>query len=230
MSLILQLRRSYSASAEFKDLFKSSMSRVSSQAMILTAGFNHKREPNPVLHGMTVSSVCSLSLNPRPLLQFNLHLPSYTSRSLHENHGVLAIHLFPPTKKSVKLGRVFAGGIKDSDHDKQMMKIQRSVQELKDGEIFHEMTTPFKNISRDDWELHRFNDEIDIPILKEAERIFICKKKQVFSIDMHEIWAIEVLDILCPNPQFKIDDNGNKSGGILYFDRAFHSIGNQLEE
>ncbi|CUM56675.1 unnamed protein product [Debaryomyces fabryi] len=222
--------RLYSSGSQFRELFKSSMSRISSQAMILTAGFDATTRNKTSLHGMTLSSVCSLSTSPIPLLQFNLHLPSYTSQSLHENNGILAIHLLPPTPKAVRLGRIFASGVKRETKKLNYTYLDTSEQELEDGDVFHEMTTPFNNISNDDWKEYKFTDKLSIPIIKEAERVFICKKRQVFEVDSHEIWAVEVLEITSPNNNYNIAHNEDKTGGLLYYDRSFHKIGDALRE
>lgn len=198
--------------------------------MILTAGFDATTRNKTSLHGMTLSSVCSLSINPTPLLQFNLHIPSYTSQSLHENSGILAIHLLPPTPKAVRLGRIFASGVKRETQKLNYTYLDKSEQELKDGDVFHEMTTPFSNISNDDWKEYKFTDKLSIPILNEAERVFICQKRRVFEIDSHEIWAIEVLNIISPNNQYNITNNDDKKGGLLYYDRSFHKVGEALSE
>lgn len=197
----------------FKDLYKNSMARVCSQAMILTAGCQNKDE---VLHGMTVSSVCSLSAYPAPLLQFNLHLPSYTSQSLHRNNGLLCLHLMPPTQRLVYLSRTFASGIK---RDPEHFDVKPD-----DGQ-FHEMTTPFSQITLDGYKLHELKHGL-VPVLNELETAFICSKKVVFNVDNHEIWVVDVLDILAPNEKY----TNAKSGGLLYFDRGFHQVGPSLRE
>lgn len=198
---------------DFKELFKTSMSRVSSPAMVLTAGCKGQ---NDILHGMTLSSVCSLSVYPSPLLQFNLHLPSYTSTSLHQN-GLLCLHLMPPTAKSVFLSRTFASGIK---RDPEHFDVKPD-----DGELFHEMTTPFSHIQQLDYSLHKVGTGY-VPVLEELEAAFICKKKTVVGVDNHEIWVVEVLDILAPNRNY----HHKKSGGLLYFDKGFHKVGDNLHE
>lgn len=231
MQSIIRSLRPYSTSVQLRDLFKSSMSRVSSQAMILTAGFNNKNKPTETtLHGMTLSSVCSLSIFPIPLLQFNLHLPSYTSQSLHENQGILAIHLLPPTSEAVKLGRIFANGVKRETKKSGVTYLDATEEELLDGDVFHEMTTPFNNVPSEDWSIYNFNNQISIPIINEAERVFICQKRRIFEVDSHEIWVIEVLNILSPNEQFNVERNDDKTGGLLYYNRSFHKIGDALHE
>lgn len=190
--------------------FKDAMSRLSAQAMILTAGCKSDRE---ILHGMTLSLVCSLSVAPMPLLQFNLHLPSYTSASLHLSK-LMCLHLMPPTPKLVFLGRTFASG----------RKIDRSHFQVspEDGEIYHEMTTPFAQVDANDYFLH----DRQVPVLREAEVAFVCRPEKTFEVDNHELWVVEVLDILQPNQTYA----SSKSGGLLYYDRGFHGIGRPLNE
>lgn len=194
------------------EAFKAAMARMSAQAMILTAGV---KSPSLVLHGMTLSSVCSLSVHPNPLLQFNLHLPSYTSSSLHENNGLLCLHLMPPTPKLVFLSRTFAAGIK---HDRKHFDVDQA-----DDDVFHEMTTPFAHVPSDSYFLHKVNDGF-VPVLTELEKAFVCQKFSVFPIENHEIWVVKVLDILLPNKSSKA------SGGLLYYDRGFHRVGRALSE
>ncbi|ODV79685.1 putative NADH-dependent oxidoreductase [Suhomyces tanzawaensis NRRL Y-17324] len=210
---MIPIIRRYSTKAiTVNESFKSTMSRISAQAMILTSGTGAKEVL--ALHGMTMSSVCSLSVYPTPLLQFNLHLPSYTSQALHENK-YLAIHLLPPTSQSVHLGKIFASGVKTSGKPTTN----------EDGEFFHEMTTPFTKLHQgNDWIFHTVKENINIPILKNSERVLICETMKNFLVDDHEIWVVKVLDIK------ENEDYSNKTGGLLYFDRAFHKIGEKLIE
>lgn len=204
--------RSYSV---LQNEFKDSMSRIGCQAMILTAG--QKSNARGSLHGMTLSSTCSLSVYPKPLLQFNLHLPSYTSQNLHELK-LLALHVLPPSANAVKLGRIFANGVKRPPQSNQLP-------DNEDGDLFHEKTTPFTNLETKEWNFHTI-ENVNIPILQEAERVFICKKNEVFEVDKHEIWVVEVLDILKPRAELA----EGLSGGLLYHNRNFHKVGPILTE
>ena len=198
--------------------FKTIMSRISTQAMILTSASTLTGSID--MHGMTLSSVCSLSVFPTPLLQFNLHLPSFTSQALHENK-YLAIHLLPPTHKSVHLSRIFASGIKKNK------RLDTSPQELKDGEVFHEMTTPFSTLDKNtDWKLHSVSKDVNVPILCDSERILICETFKHMAVDDHEIWAVKVLEVL-ENPKY---GDETLTGGLIYFNRGFHKIGKILSE
>ena len=243
--------RFYSYKPSHANFFKQAMASIGSQAMILTSAtsigsknteiknsLSHFQsssgndvtleKPNPgmdidpkSLHGMTLSSVSSLCVVPHCLLQFNLHLPSYTSHSLH-NCGYLAIHVLPPSANSVKLGRIFAKGIK-YDNTKGEEKLAPTSQELQDGQIFHEMTSPFTEIPCTEWSFKSINEHVKVPILNESETIFICKTQQSFDVDNHEIWVVHVLEIIR-------NTNYTKSGGLLYFNRGFHRIGSILHE
>lgn len=166
---------------------------------------------------MTLSSVCSLSVFPTPLLQFNLHLPSYTSSSLHENDGLLCLHVMPPTPKAVFLGRIFASGIKK---DPEHFEVKPD-----DGDVFHEMTTPFAHVENGDYGFHTVGD-VEIPVLAELEVAFVCQKSRVFEVDNHEIWVVKVLDVLFPTG----GADHAKTGGLLYFDRGFHAVGAPVSE
>ena len=196
------------SSSSIQNAFKSAMGSMGTQAMILTAGRKSSRK-KASFHGMTVSSVCSLSVYPKPLLQFNLHLPSYTSASLHDLL-YLAIHMFPSTQKAVELGRTFANAVKSPQ--REMKKAQE------DGDLFHEMTTPFRKLKDNDWTVH-YTDGVEIPVLTEAAHVFICRKNMVFEIDDHEIWVAEVVDI---------HSKGDTKGGLLYYKQNFHSLGEKL--
>jgi flavin reductase (DIM6/NTAB) family NADH-FMN oxidoreductase RutF len=134
----------------------------------------------------------------------------------------LAIHVLPPTANSVKLGRIFAKGIK-YDNTKGEEKLAPTSQELQDGQIFHEMTSPFTEIPHSEWSFKSINDQIKVPILNESETIFICKTQKSFEVDNHEIWVVQVLEIIR-------NTNYSKSGGLLYFNRGFHQIGSILHE
>lgn len=189
--------------------------------MVLTAGRIRPDLPQRAaepLHGMTLSSVCSLSVYPTPLLQFNLHLPSYTSSALHANDGHLCLHVMPPTEKAVFLGRTFASGIK---RDPEHFDVKPD-----DGEIFHEMTTPFLSVDPADYWLHQVDQKVEVPVLAELEVAFLCKMNSVFTVDNHEIWVVKVMDVLFPNGKY----TDEKTGGLLYFDRGFHAVGLPVRE
>lgn len=123
---------------------------------------------------------------------------------------------------------------------------QKQVEEDKvDGEVFHEMTVPFQeldfgidyrfqsvNISEiSDTLINEDNDPagleefIDIPVLNEAELIMICKCRQNLEVDQHEVWIVEVLQIVT-NAKYK----HSKTGGLLYFNQGFHRVGEAITE
>ncbi|KAI3403744.2 hypothetical protein KGF56_003469 [Candida oxycetoniae] len=231
---------SYHSHNVVAEQFRLTMSRMASPAMILTSAIPMSNTPDaettttaattslPLsprsqLHGMTLGSVCSLSVYPRPLLQFNLHLPSYTSVNLHE-YGYLALHLMPPTHQGAYLSRVFARGVKVDTRGKKW-RPDEDAQVEEDGEVFHEMTLPFRDLTLDkDYKfLEMLEAKVEVPVLNEAEVVMLCKCQRNFQVDQHEIWIVEVLQIV---------NNGNrgKSGGLLYFNRGFHMIGEGISE
>lgn len=189
--------------------------------MILTASFTG----NPSIkkmHGTTLSSVSSLTVYPEPIVQFNIQVPSATSKSIHENK-YLALHILSPSHESVKLARNFSLGSK---------YINKAIN-LKENNDINLHTTPFERIYKDQWALFEsirpqafhIEPNLHLPILtKDSERILICEKYKVFQIYNHEIWTCKVKDILV-----NIKDDF-KSGGLLYFDRKFHQVGNALVE
>ncbi|ODV98323.1 hypothetical protein PACTADRAFT_185196 [Pachysolen tannophilus NRRL Y-2460] len=190
------------------DVFKETMSTFGSQAMIVTAPFEGEGSALD-LHGMTMSSVCSLCVYPKPLVQFNLQVPSITSEYLHRLN-YFAIHVLPPLERSAWLARVFAGGTRPKRD--QM------------GNIIH--TKPFADLdSIRDYKFYNCKvKNISLPLLNIAERILICKKKEVFKVENHEIWIGKVEDILIN------DEAQKKTGGLLYFNKSFHTIGDILKE
>lgn len=205
--------------------FKDAMSTVGSQAMILTASFRGDVDINK-MHGTTLGSVSSLTVYPEPIIQFNIQVPSATSKSMHEN-SYMALHMLSPSVETVKLARNFSMG------SKYINKFQDS----KDQNILSKCTTPFGRIERDQWDLFEnvihnerpdafhIKEELHLPILtKNSERILICEKYKVFQVYNHEIWTCRVKDIL-----INVDEN-TKTGGLLYFNRNFHNIGDPLHD
>ncbi|SCW01121.1 LAFE_0D05534g1_1 [Lachancea fermentati] len=189
-----------------QQMFKESMARMGNQAMILTSASKNLL-PHSLFRGLTLSSVSSLSLKPKPLLQFNLQLPSFTSESLHQ-HQHFALHLLKPNAESITLARTFSRGA---------MKHQQS------GRVIP--TQPFKDLTEDE-HYHTYTlagIDLVIPILTNTERVFICQKKEVFRVGDHEIWVGQVDDIITN------DTDGTVSGGILYCNRRFHKLGKQIE-
>lgn len=197
-------------------LFRDTMSSIANQTMILTAP-HHNEESHiditKLYKGVTLSSVTSLSINPKPLLQFNLQKPSTTSEFLH-SHKYFAIHILAPTIESASLAKLFS---------------RKRVFDVEKGEYVP--FAPFKELEKDvDYEvLHKdgvVDLEIDgftLPILKNnVEKVIICKKYNHFDIQDHEIWIGEIKEIKNYNP-------GAKTGGLLNFNRNFHIVGNEIE-
>lgn len=205
--------------------FKDAMSTVGSQAMILTASFRGEININK-MHGTTLGSVSSLTVYPEPIIQFNIQIPSATSKSMHEN-TYMALHMLSPSVDSVKLARNFSLG----------SKYINKTQHLKHHENSSQFTTPFERIENEQWDLFEniihnerpdafhIDNDLHLPILtKNSERILICEKYKVFQVYNHEIWTCRVKDIL-----INVDED-TKTGGLLYFNRNFHNIGNPLHD
>ncbi|KAG7756684.1 hypothetical protein KL911_001486 [Ogataea haglerorum] len=138
-------------------------------AMILTAPALSSSVSD--LHGMTLSSVSSLTVSPEPVVQFNLQVPSRTSQTLHES-GFLALHILPPVKESVRLARAFSRGTQGK-----------------------RVTRPFEELGKDEWSYFT-TETLRIPVLSLAERILICEKHQVFRVYNHELWTCRVREIV----------------------------------
>lgn len=202
--------------------YKSAMASLGSQAMILTSAYKNPAIDASMLHGMTLSSVTSLSVTPEPILQFNLQVPSATSNELHKS-GYLALHILKPDADSVALARTFSRGTRYINSN-----------ESSGGK----KTTPFAGLRKDQWSYYddlKLEDDplrgeleenrIHLPILTEAaERVLVCEKHKVFKVFNHEIWTCRVRDILV-----HVGDD-HRSGGLLYFNRHFHKVGEQVGE
>ncbi|SCU97995.1 LADA_0H09846g1_1 [Lachancea dasiensis] len=204
---IARFQSTLGGNAMIQQKFRDSMARMGSQAMILTSA-DENTVPHTLFRGVTLSSVSSLSLKPQPLLQFNLQLPSFTSEALHLRE-YFAIHLLKPDATSMALARTFSKGA---------MKHQES------GEIIP--TQPFKDLDDtvhyDTYSLK--HSRLVVPILTNSERVFICKKKDVFKVGDHEIWVGKVKDII------EGSDIGTEiTGGLLYCNRKFHKLGSGIE-
>lgn len=194
------------------DLFKKAMARIGSPAMVMTCASDTVSSSSLAqelanlakhFHGATLSSVTLLSVSPRPLLLFNVHLPSFASDELHKK-DYLAVHILPPTPRLATLGRAFACGLKLARKDDQVSG----------------RTLPFEGlVPEKDWYLHKINDSISVPILREAECALVCQTVRSIYIDNHEIWTATVLNVL------EHDGSDSNKGGLLYFNRAFHRVG-----
>ncbi|CAR23284.1 KLTH0E05522p [Lachancea thermotolerans CBS 6340] len=204
---IVRFQPTLGRSALVQQKFKDSMARMGGQAMILTSA-GKKALPHDLFRGVTLSSVSSLSLKPQPLLQFNLQLPSFTSESLHM-HEYFALHLLKPDANSITLARAFSKG---------------AMKNHENGEVVP--TQPFKELTES---VHYrtyglSNSDLAVPILINSERVFVCRKKEVFRVGDHEIWVGMVDDIIEGD-----DVNQDVSGGLLYCNRKFHKLGGRIE-
>ncbi|CCC70179.1 hypothetical protein NCAS_0E01090 [Naumovozyma castellii] len=184
--------------------FKETMSRVSNSVSIVTAavGIDQKQD---TYHGLTISSMTSLALNPFPLIQFNLKLPSFTSESLHK-YGYFGVHLLGSNERAVKLANQFSKGARQCENG------------------LFERTKPFIGLKEGaDFETHYIkHSEFKIPLLKYCRRILICKKVEVFRIGDHEIWVGKVNDIIIN------DVHDSDHGGLLHYNRGFHKLGDNI--
>lgn len=196
--------------------------------MILTSSFSGAQNISN-MHGTTLSSVSSLVVHPEPIIQFNIQIPSATSQSMHDNK-YMALHILSPCRESVKLARNFSLGSRYINN-----RINRRGEINTTSENKH--TTPFERISLDEWsffenvikndrpDAFHIESDLHLPILtKHSERILICEKYKVFQVYNHEIWICKVKDILV-----NIHED-SKTGGLLYFNRKFHHVGDALAE
>lgn len=187
-----------------RERFKECMGKVANQAMVLSAA-SKDVVPHNLFRGLTLSSVTSLSLKPHPLIQFNLQLPSFTSDALHET-GYFAVHLLKPNSASIKLAREFSKGAIINEKDST-----------------YSPTRPFEdlveNVHYNTYKIE--GTDLVIPLLKNSERVLICQKRDVFQVGDHEIWVGQIEDI-------KVNDT-KSTGGLLYCNRNFHTLGEKIE-
>ncbi|ODQ68198.1 hypothetical protein NADFUDRAFT_30425 [Nadsonia fulvescens var. elongata DSM 6958] len=204
------------------------MSSLSTPVMVLTTNQAMPIGLDPVImdekelesygpRGMTLSSVCSLSVKPLPMVCFNLQVPSRTSAAIH-SRKMFALNILPPNHDSVKICRAFAGGL------------GKDINPFKAEEEY--LTTIDKNVGKlsDEFEIgsEKFITEkaSDIPTVKSAVAVMYCEAKQMFKAQDHEIWVAEIVAVRSSD-RFLAPDC---VGGVLYHKRAFHSVGERLKE
>lgn len=191
--------------------FRQAMTGVAAPAMILTLA---SAKGKGSLHGMTVGSFTLVLVMPTPKVSFNLHLPLYTLDELR-HHKYCAVHVLPPTAYLAQLARQFAKGVKVA----KLSKLAVTPEEKRDGEPFHEMTTPFALLKQgEDWDYFSVDDAVEIPVLTNCERVFICKAIDRLVVDSHELWVAEVVRIIGNLKHLPL-------GGLLYYRRNFHRVG-----
>ncbi|CCD25898.2 flavin reductase family protein NDAI_0G01220 [Naumovozyma dairenensis CBS 421] len=206
--------------------FKDIMSRISHSVMIITSAVPDT-ETSSSYHGLTISSMTSLSLNPYPRIQFNLQIPSFTSDALHL-YKYFAIHVLKPNEYSINLAKQFSKG-----------------SSIRHSNGF-ERTRPFVGLKEHvDFEKYPLindkSEKLNIPILSGCERILICKNDHVFEVGDHEIWIGKVEDILDDSVKTDAKNHNNTEqdtknhtkddgteGSLLYYNRRFHIIGGHL--
>ncbi|AGO10077.1 AaceriAAR087Cp [[Ashbya] aceris (nom. inval.)] len=206
--------------------FKETMSRISNQVMILTTSS---------MKGVTLGSATSLALHPRPMIQFNLQLPSFTSQELHKRRK-FALHLMAPTDQSVKLARLFSkGAIRRPD---RVVMPTRPFEALTAGADFalHKVSASISGPLEpmvDDGASDRQADDpaqvartMELPVLASAERVLICECIRCFRVGDHEIWVGMVEEILSPANSVT---NSAVTGGLMYCNRQFFKIGSPIE-
>lgn len=191
-----------------QQLYKDSMAKVASQAMILTAAAT-PCTPKEQYHGLTISSMTSLSLKPEPLIQFNLQVPSFTSEAIHKLN-YFAVHLLSPCIASINLVTDFSRGLTASTNTKTNMTT-------------YIPTKPFASLQEKlDYNIIDITENgVVLPILTGSEWALVCRKKKVFKINDHEIWVGEVKNILTKDNTY--------TGGLLYCSKKFHELGQQIQ-
>lgn len=181
--------------------FRQTMQRLTSPTAIITSSALKSSSPTSY-HGLTIASIASLSINPKPLLQFNLQLPSHTSDSLRA-HGLFGVHLLKPNSRSISLIKRFSQGTR--------MKGSKPFKDYIEGRDY----SLYNGIASK-------KDGSVLPLLVDAERILVCEKKNVITVADHEIWVGEVVDVIA---------NGDDiiTGGVLHCNRQFYKLGDKIE-
>ncbi|AMD20689.1 HDL055Cp [Eremothecium sinecaudum] len=214
-----------------KEQFKETMSRLTMQAMIMTTSG---------MKGVTLGSVTSFSINPRPMIQFNLQVPSFTSREIHTTKK-FALHLLSPRDECVNLARLFSkGAIKGTNNVFVSAKPFIALEKGKDYSIHDvaasdgQISTTLIGNSFKGKEMH-YNSgcedvnksrRIQIPVLKLAERVLICEGIHCIQVCDHEIWIGQVEQILNPNDGSVIGNYQDEiTGGLLYCNKQFRKLG-----
>lgn len=187
------------ASNLMRTCFRQSMQRISFPTMIITTS-SYSDTPPVDFHGLTVSSMTSLSVSPAPLLQFNVQTPSLSSKNLHK-HDLFAVHQLKPQPISVDLIKRFSKGISRGG-TKPFVGLEETV----DFDIY-------KNTIFD-------SDKTILPIMRDVERILICRKKECFPIADHEVWIGEVIDCIVKNDKI--------TGGVLHSNGKFYKLGENI--
>lgn len=185
-------------------LFRQAMQKLSYPTMIVTAGIQKGTKPVD-FHGLTISSMTSLSINPKPLIQFNIKTPSSTSTDIKRNR-LFAIHFLEPTSNNIDLARHFSRGTKDI------------------------LTNPFSTLVADKDYMLYSNDELGpkdvvIPLLNKTGKILICNSKNIFTVQDHEIWVGEVLKILAEPEEGILQ---SEHGGLLHCMSRFFKLGDLI--
>lgn len=185
-------------------LFRQAMQKLSYPTMIVTAAVP-KGTKSVDFHGLTISSMTSLSIDPKPLVQLNIKVPSGTSNDIRKN-GLFAIHVLNPTKDNIHLARHFSQGLKNT------------------------MTSPFSTLMNNkDYMCYssknmKSESNIILPVLKDTGKVLICNSKEAFKVQDHEIWIGEVLQIL-PNTKEEYIEDETGHGGLLHCKSNFFKLG-----
>ncbi|KAH8697751.1 flavin reductase like domain-containing protein [Talaromyces proteolyticus] len=95
------------------------MRRVPHPVAIITtppsaSSTNRTSQSHTTPRGMTVSSFNTVTLNPKPVISFNVHQPSETLLALQSSHRFV-VHLLAPTPEAAKLARDFSKGNENLD-------------------------------------------------------------------------------------------------------------------
>lgn len=186
-------------------LFRQAMRRLSYPTMIITSAVPKGTKASN-FHGLTISSMTSLSVNPTPLVQFNIRTPSQTSEDIKKN-SLFAIHFLQPNNVGIQLAKQFSQGIKSM--------ITSPFDKFIDGRDYICYDTENLPISSDKM----------LPLLKGTGKILICRSKERFEIQDHEIWIGEVLDTV----SIPIgDSNDSNHGGLLHCNSQFFKLGDLI--
>ncbi|VVT55708.1 uncharacterized protein SAPINGB_P004699 [Magnusiomyces paraingens] len=232
-------------SESFVQTFRSAMSLLASPACIITTAGPKDSNTNSYPHprGLTVSSFSSLSIKPRPLVTFNVQLPSHAADSMrpfktNDKHTrpIFAINILPATGAAAKSCRAFAGGLGRDVNPFTHPSISPLISF--EGIRSPGVTRNGGNEGTSTWR----SEFLNVPVYKHAKAVIYCTQHEAFSVQDHEIWVARVLHVEINNNSTK-DENkelieserkeimlSESASSLLYQNRRFHVVGPNLSE
>ncbi|KAK9475501.1 flavin reductase like domain-containing protein [Dipodascopsis tothii] len=198
--------------------YKEIMSKHSSPVVILTASYVDENLTR-IYRAVTLSSLTSLSIDPEPLLTFNLRLPSSTSKALHSS-GRFSINFLSSNPLAASLAECFSFGTY-VPVDRQASTPTKSSENLSRHQVDHEMILRSFPLSDEPFKTSILNNSVTkYDSTRIAYARMDCVAKSVFAVEDNEIWVGKVERTFHSDPD---------SDAIIYSGRKFRSLGQQIE-